>query len=270
MRRGDKKNIIIISMVVVILICAIVATVIIVLNSTKNEANTKKQNNLSAEDNQNVPVNNTESGGYIDVGNEVEDDEKDDDETQNNFNSFEVQIFNVQFTVYEGEISGVQFGSLINTAIASNEKNPEHQVNPTSNNLESFANIDEEETYVVTLSYDDEGYVISINIDLKEDEQSLNNMNNVVQDVQNHVYNMAIQTFNAQFTAYEGKCTGTQVESVIEVVGISNVANPEHQVTINITKDDVKRSNKYRVEAEYGDDGYINKINVTKVDEEAN
>lgn len=172
MRRGDKRNIIIISIVVAILICAVVATVIIILNSTKNEDDTKNQNNVSAEGNQNVPVNNTESGGYIDEGNEVEDNEEDDDDEQNNFNSFEVQSFNVQFTVFKGEITGAQFGSLINTAIASNEKNPEHQVNPTSNNLESFANIDESETYVVTFSYDDEGYVNSINIDLKEDEQS--------------------------------------------------------------------------------------------------
>jgi len=175
MTRAYKKNMIIISIIVLIVICAIIATILIVLNSGKND-NSIKNNIINDETIVEEDDENTQE--------DKEEDNEEEDE-KNNANSFAVQMFNVQFTVYEGEISGKQFKSLINTAIQSNQANPEHQVNPTSNNLESFGNIDENETYVVKLSYDDEGYVNSINIDKKIE----NDLNSMIDESENFINN---------------------------------------------------------------------------------
>lgn len=41
-----------------------------------------------------------------------------------------------------------------------------------------------------------------------------------------------IQTFNSQFTAYEGKKTGSEVRSLISAVQASNATDDAHQVTV--------------------------------------
>lgn len=80
-------------------------------------------------------------------------------------NDLEKLNFNTQFTSYLGRITGAQLYTLLQTAQASNNTNPEHQISLTSNNLQSLNQIVQTEYYIITLSYDTEGYVNNINID---------------------------------------------------------------------------------------------------------
>ena len=80
-------------------------------------------------------------------------------------NDLEKINFNSQIIPYSGRITGAQLYTLLQTAQASNNANPEHQITLTSSNLQSLNQIVQTEYYIITLSYDTEGYVNNINID---------------------------------------------------------------------------------------------------------
>lgn len=101
----------------------------------------------------------------------------------------------------------------------------------------------------------------------------------------------SMQTFNAQFTAYKGKITGTSFRNLVSVVNTSNKGNPQHIVTMDASKWAITDSegtkianiltsdkNQYKLSSQaselldnvnsitisfgYDDEGYINAINM--------
>ena len=89
--------------------------------------------------------------------------------TPENEDDMEKLLFNTKFTSYAGEITGEQFSNLLQVIQQSNNDTPDHQVVLTSNNLQQqdLNSINPTDTYVVTLTYDTEGYVQGINVDRK-------------------------------------------------------------------------------------------------------
>ena len=82
-----------------------------------------------------------------------------------------------------------------------------------------------------------------------------------------------IQTFNSQFTAYEGKRKGSEIRSIFNTVNASNATDEEHQVEITgiTSAADLKSTKNYDVTITYatadGDDtekGYINVIDISE------
>lgn len=75
----------------------------------------------------------------------------------------------------------------------------------------------------------------------------------------------AVQTFNAQFTPYEGVKKGSEIRAIKNVVKSSNGANPDHKVTLTETVkiDELQSTKEYKVTLTYNDDtGYITGITV--------
>ena len=64
-----------------------------------------------------------------------------------------------------------------------------------------------------------------------------------------------IQTFNAQFTAYEGTKKGADIRRLINLVNASNASDSEHQVTLvmfyNQSISDIVNSKDYTVSIRY-------------------
>lgn len=75
-------------------------------------------------------------------------------ETQNDMESQEIQLFNAQFVAYEGFQSGTTVKSLIETMGVSNGRNPEHTVAYSGD-----TDIDTSKTYKVSFQRDSEGYI---------------------------------------------------------------------------------------------------------------
>ena len=81
-----------------------------------------------------------------------------------------------------------------------------------------------------------------------------------------------IQTFNSQFTPYEGIISGTEVKSLINKIIASNAVNKDHIVYITGINSmgslgsfgirDVNTSKQYDVTLLPGSDGYIYKVNI--------
>lgn len=97
----------------------------------------------------------------------------------------------------------------------------------------------------------------------------INSTSNIQDQAGSSADSMAAQTFNAQFTAYEGTGkSASQVTSLKSAVSASNATNTGHQVTINSgTAFTIETGAKYKVELVYGADGksaYVTNINITK------
>lgn len=73
------------------------------------------------------------------------------------------------------------------------------------------------------------------------------------------------RTFNSNFTPYEGaNQSAGNVRSLVSDVHASNANNEEHQVEL-IMPEKLSGSKVYKVELEYGEDEYINRIVVTEI-----
>lgn len=76
-----------------------------------------------------------------------------------------------------------------------------------------------------------------------------------------------IESFNSKYTAYMGKAvTGSTVKSLMIEIRASNAQNEEHQVLQEgiQASNQIRSSKMYEVEAEYDEEGYINKIIITE------
>ncbi len=65
-----------------------------------------------------------------------------------------------------------------------------------------------------------------------------------------------IQTFNSQFTAYEGTRKGSEIKNLVNVVNASNASDSEHQVNIYSSASSIAEINNttnYTVEVRYFD-----------------
>ena len=85
---------------------------------------------------------------------------------------------------------------------------------------------------------------------------------------------MEIQTFNSNFTVYEGEnVSASQVRALLSLVKSSNAANDAKTTAdpkfvklegSTTTASSVVNTATYTVEADYGADGYVNKITINK------
>ena len=96
----------------------------------------------------------------------------------------------------------------------------------------------------------------------------VNSTNDVTEQASSTATSQAIQTFNSQFTQYEGTQKGSTVKNLYQSVQASNAANADgdHIVTWTCAEamSAIQNSHKYTVDLAYGSDGYVNAITVTK------
>ena len=77
----------------------------------------------------------------------------------------------------------------------------------------------------------------------------------------------SVNDLNKEMEVYISESvSGAKVRSLVSSVKSSNAIEPEHQITIEPSDISTKivASKKYLVKAEYGNDGYINKISITE------
>lgn len=86
---------------------------------------------------------------------------------QNTSGDMEKLIFNTNFTPYLGDITGTQLNNLLLEIQVSNNNYLNHPVTLSSNNLSDLNGIVATDTYTITCSYDENGYISNINIDKK-------------------------------------------------------------------------------------------------------
>lgn len=60
----------------------------------------------------------------------------------------------------------------------------------------------------------------------------MNSINPMKKSAQDRSETMAIESFNAQFTSYEGEQSGSQVRAMFSAVKASNAVNTDHIVTV--------------------------------------
>lgn len=75
------------------------------------------------------------------------------EEAQNNVESQEIEMFNMQFEVYGGLQSGTNVKMLKTTILSSNSRDPEHSIGYTN------VDIDSNKTYNISFKKDSEGYI---------------------------------------------------------------------------------------------------------------
>ena len=97
----------------------------------------------------------------------------------------------------------------------------------------------------------------------------INSTSNIQDQAGSSADSMAAQTFNAQFTVYEGSGkSASQVTSLKSAVSASNATNTGHPVKINSGEAfSIDTGAKYKVELVYGTDGnsaYVTDITITK------
>ena len=81
-------------------------------------------------------------------------------------NSQQIQTFNAQFTPYEGTKKGSEIRGLWNAVASSNGayKDSGHEVDITPDKLTDLSGFSSMKNYTVTLNYDDNGYINTINV----------------------------------------------------------------------------------------------------------
>lgn len=98
----------------------------------------------------------------------------------------------------------------------------------------------------------------------------INSTGNMTDQVGTTTDTMAIETFNSQFTNYEGRVSASQVKALVSKVNASNAANgTERQVTLTwnggLTAATLKSTEKYTVSLNYDTTtGYVNGVTVSK------
>lgn len=192
---NNKNLIIALIIVIAVLIVALAGTIAyIAINKDNNPKNTPiivdndrlnenktNQNELKNENSENTTINNVENNNNVvnntDVNNTTNTEAPNNtSEPQDNTiqptqppeEDMTKLLFNSDIIAYLGEITGEQVQQLINTIIESNNKNANHQITISSNSIGGPNEIVSTEKYVVTLSYDTEGYICLVNIDKKE------------------------------------------------------------------------------------------------------
>ena len=86
--------------------------------------------------------------------------------------------------------------------------------------------------------------------------------------VEDNANMIAMLTFNANFTSYEGEGqSAAQVRSIISAVKSSN-AKSEHQIEVKGVTTELRANRKYTVTLEYDEVGYISIINIEEEEEE--
>lgn len=75
--------------------------------------------------------------------------------------------------------------------------------------------------------------------------------------------------FNKKFEIYEGKQSGAMVKEISNVITTNNQDSSNRQVTLDSCEIDSNTS-KYNVALSYDNDGYVNKVSITKDESSSN
>ena len=97
----------------------------------------------------------------------------------------------------------------------------------------------------------------------------MNGINKPLSQAQDQADSQAIEMFNSKFTGYAGKQTAASVKALMTSVASSNGVNPDHQIAVTGLGETpgkaqalVSSQKTYTVTFTYGDDGYINSVDV--------
>ena len=97
----------------------------------------------------------------------------------------------------------------------------------------------------------------------------MNSAGDITDQAGSQTDSMAIQSYNAQFTAYEGTGkSASQVRSLVSAINASNARSSQTAIKINgadaSTYDTsaLSESEKYDVTISYGTDGYVNNVGI--------
>ena len=83
-----------------------------------------------------------------------------------------------------------------------------------------------------------------------------------VNEVMVNAQSMEQEIFNKQFELYQGlDINGTSIKQLEKIVKESNENDLEHKVELIL--DETNEEDRYNVELQYNDEGYVNKIIVT-------
>ncbi len=86
------------------------------------------------------------------------------------------------------------------------------------------------------------------------------------ESIMNSMASQKIQTFNSQFTAYEGVRKGAEIKGLYSGIASSNATDTEHLVECSgISKEQIISSKNYSVSLKYGSEGYVNQIIIEEV-----
>ena len=240
---GNKKLVITLIIIVAILIVALTGAIIYIVIDKDNITN-------------NNTVVNTSRNNY-----NSDKEEDDDNETENSLEQQAMEMFNEKFEKYVGNnVSASNINSLLKEIETSNSMFEDYvSINPTG--ITDSSNLSSSKKYSVELSYGDNGYVEEVTI-LES---------NPLEDGDNEASgsgDMAKAVFNAQFTSYLGKITGTQLNSLLGTIQSSNSANPEHQISLTSNNlqdlNGIVATDEYVITLTYDDNNYVKNINIDK------
>lgn len=207
---------------------------------------------------------------------------KNPEETVNNTAVVE---FNQNFLEYEGNnISLENVKNMVNDVIQNNEDNSEHQI--TARILSQ--GIDEETkdpATLITILNDLENYEYDFAISFGYNEHGYINIITINQNIPEG--DSEVLEFNKQFTQYAGNnVSATVVKSLLTTVLESNNINVENQIIVEIKNTNLKTEivetsqlaeiqntivepDRYKTEFKFNDDGYISKIYINIIENEA-
>ncbi len=170
-----------------------------------------------------------------------------------------VQAFNAKFTQYENvELKETQVLTLLDVVSTNNESDSEHVVKLNEEGITDADDLESSATYIVELSYDDDGYVNEItitddsDISVDDEQDATNTMNKVI--------------FNSQFMSYQGEITGEKLNELLRAVKSSNNNNKDHQIGVTSNNlqnlSGITNEKTYNVVLSYNEEGYVVSINI--------
>lgn len=180
---NNKSLIIMLIVIIAILIIALTGAIVyIVMQKSENSGNKIVVNTNNSdrpnyydenEIENNTEENEVENNTEDELVNNIEDDDistpispiEGSDDENTTVSDMEKIIFNSQFTSYLGKISVMQLQNLMTAVQTSNSTNTQHQITLTSNNMQDLNGLKDTDYFIITLTYDTEGYINRINID---------------------------------------------------------------------------------------------------------
>jgi hypothetical protein len=109
----------------------------------------------------------------------------------------------------------------------------------------------------------------SITILTVKSSQLFETASQAVQETQLNMNNQMVQTFNSNFTAYQGTKRGAEIKGLWNIVNASNSTNFDHIVTITgVSMEEIDASKTYNVSTRKNEEGYINQIIIEENDQQ--
>jgi len=258
----SRNTIIILVIIIILLTLALIGALAYIFIDQNNEGSKNPSNSI----NQNIQ-------------NTIDEEEiLEDEENEENEENLAVQAFNELFINYEGtEIPSATVKALI-SQIEINNTSSEHLIILDANGITTMEQIEDDKTYNVEFSYDDEGYIYEVKIvdsslasEENEDPENENPENEepTIPGIgDENTTDMDKLIFNTAFTSYLGNITGERLTMMLQTMAEYASKYPEHIITLSSNNlsdlNGIVGTDIYTVTLSYGDDGYINNINIDK------